>query len=119
MHVIAAVPSAENASASRIPIRLPNRLITATWIEPAIPARSESTTAADDTGRSYTLTPPRRGGGDGSRDRAVRAGAGRRALRAACRALPRGPGYGGVPPRADLRCADGRAALPLLRRMGV
>src|SRR5436190_5890025 len=119
MHVITAVPSAEKASASRIPIRSPKRLITATWTEPAMPARSESTTAADDTERSYTLTPPRRGGGDGSRDRAVRAGGRSGALRAARRALPKGARRDDVPPRRDLRGADGRAALPLLRRVGV
>src|SRR5919198_3982827 len=55
---------------------------------------------------------------DGSCDRAVRRGAGRGAVRASRGAVPAGPG-GNVPARARVRRADGRARVPVLRRVGV
>src|SRR5919197_5166228 len=66
----------------------------------------------------YAHASTTRRGSDGSRNRAVRRGAGRGAVRASRRPVPAGPGRD-VPPRAGLRRADGRAGLPLLRRVGV
>src|SRR3954463_52206 len=58
------------------------------------------------------------GEANGSRDRPVRAGAGRSSLRAARRVVPQCPGRN-VPPRQGLWRADGRPAVRVLRRMGV
>src|SRR3954453_411992 len=66
----------------------------------------------------YAPTVYDEGEANGSRDRPVRAGAERSSLRAARRALPQRP-WRDVPARQGLRCADGRAAVRLLRGMGV
>src|SRR3954471_5948428 len=58
------------------------------------------------------------GEANGSRDRPVRAGAGRSSLRAARRVVPQCPGWN-VPPRQGLRRPHGRAAVRVLRRMGM
>ncbi|RPH38519.1 MAG: enoyl-CoA hydratase/isomerase family protein, partial [Planctomycetota bacterium] len=71
-------------------------------------------------GRSYTLPPGRRRRKEshGSRVHALRGEAGSRPVRAARGALPQGPRRD-VQARAGLRRPDGRAEVPVLRRVGV
>src|SRR6478736_8393736 len=66
----------------------------------------------------FSLPCQRAKGRDVSRSRLVRAGAGRRRVRRARRALQAGAGVR-VPPRCGLRVPDGRAVTRVLRGMGV
>src|SRR5829696_7214138 len=115
--------STENATAGTIPTRSPNSPITAAWTPPAIPAVKQIETARAvplDTGRSYTLRPVAADGKEshGSRVRPVRGEAGSGAVRAACGAVPQGPRRD-VQTRPRVRRPDGRAEVPVLRRVGV